>query len=63
MVRQAGVAHGYSVLAVEAPGAYHLTVGRVHLGGKPADGVLQLVYGRHVAYPAIPYSSKRYQYE
>ncbi len=58
MWRQTVVVHADAVLAVEVPGAQHLSVGGVYLSGKPADGVLQVLHGGHIANPSVPYSGE-----
>ena len=49
MGRKLVVRHHDAILTIEVPCAYHLSVGRKHLRGKTADGILQVLQVGHVA--------------
>ena len=58
---QLGVVYQYAVLTIVVPRTHDFSVSGIYLCGKSVDGVLQVLDGRHVAYPAPLYSheSKR----
>ena len=61
--RELVVVHHDAVVAVGVPHAENLPVGRIHLRGRAAHGVLQILHIGHVAHPSVPDGHKAQKQE